>query len=146
MLFRHLLYLRKLPGNDDSGAMAALLVFHLLGLYPVPSSTQLLIGSPFLSSYTLKNDFFKTSTKVTVNGFDKTTLTAQPSNLSRLYVEEVKINGVKSQTRCWIDFNDLVGESSNIEITVTSNLTAALGCGDGKNALPDSLATGGFVF
>ncbi|KIJ39487.1 glycoside hydrolase family 92 protein [Sphaerobolus stellatus SS14] len=135
-----------LPGNDDSGAMASLLVFHILGLYPVPSSTQLLIGSPLLSSYTLSNDFFRTHTRVTVNGFDPTGVVAQPANSSRVYVQSVMINGVEAASRCWIDFNDLVGASNEIEIQVTNVLGDALGCGDGPNALPDSLATGGFKF
>ncbi|KIM80151.1 glycoside hydrolase family 92 protein [Piloderma croceum F 1598] len=44
--------------NDDSGAMAVLLVFHLLGLYPVPASKQLLIGPPFVCGYKLSNNLF----------------------------------------------------------------------------------------
>ncbi|KZP26864.1 glycoside hydrolase family 92 protein [Athelia psychrophila] len=63
-----------IPGNDDSGAMAALLTFHLLGLYPVPASRQLLIGSPFVSGYTLSNNYFNTETKFTVVNFDNATL------------------------------------------------------------------------
>ncbi|KAF8591001.1 glycoside hydrolase family 92 protein [Ramaria rubella] len=135
-----------LPGNDDSGAMAALLVFHILGLYPVPSSTQLLIGSPLVSSYTLKNDFYKTTTTVSVKNFDPTSVAVQPSNSSRVYVESVSIDGKENASRCWIDFNDLVAKSSNVVITVTNDLSAATGCGHGSSALPDSLATGGFVF
>jgi len=135
----------QLPGNDDSGAMASLLVFHLLGLYPVPSSSQLLIGSPFVSSYSLTNDFYQTTTNVKVEGFDSTSVVAQPSNSSRVYVESVTINGKKSASRCWINFNDLVQRSSDVVITVTNNLTAAMGCGEGPNALPDSLSTGGFA-
>lgn len=58
-----------LPGNDDQAAMASLLSFHLLGLYPVPSTTQLLILSPFTPKYTIHNSFLNTSTTVTVKNF-----------------------------------------------------------------------------
>ena len=76
----------KIPGNDDSGAMAALLVFHILGLYPVPASAQLLVGSPLLSSYTLHNELLDTSTTVTVSGFDPNSVVQTPGDGVRLYV------------------------------------------------------------
>ncbi|GJJ06552.1 hypothetical protein Clacol_000744 [Clathrus columnatus] len=133
-----------LPGNDDSGAMAALLLFHILGLYPVPSSDQLLIGSPLVSKYTVANDFFNTKTTVRVDGFDPTGVQVSPPNSSRILVESVTINGVISPSRCWISFEDLVTRSSEIVIKVTNNIQDAMGCGTGKTALPDSLATGGF--
>ncbi|KAG0151539.1 hypothetical protein CROQUDRAFT_719745 [Cronartium quercuum f. sp. fusiforme G11] len=38
-----------IPGNDDQAAMATLLLFHLLGLYPVPSTTQYLVLSPWVA-------------------------------------------------------------------------------------------------
>ncbi|KAF8193001.1 glycosyl hydrolase family 92-domain-containing protein [Pholiota molesta] len=131
-----------IPGNDDSGAMAALLVFHLLGLYPVPSSRQLLIGTPFVSSYTIHNQLLNTDTTVTVQGFDPTTLVQTPPSGSRIYVQSVTINGVESNTICWIDWDDIVG-GGQIVIEVGSNPTAS-GCGSAPNARPDSLASGGF--
>lgn len=134
----------QLPGNDDSGAMAALLLFHILGMYPVPSSNQLLIGSPLLSQYSLKNDFFNTKTTVRVDGFDPTGVQASPPNSSRILVESVTINGIRSASRCWISFEDLVAKSSEIVIKVTNDLEEAMGCGSGARALPDSLGTGGF--
>ncbi|CAK5262259.1 unnamed protein product [Mycena citricolor] len=135
-----------IPGNDDSGAMAALLVFHLLGLYPVPASKQLLIGSPLLSAYTLRNDFFGTSTSFKVTGFDPASLTASPPADAAVYVKSITINGKASPTLCWINFDDVIG-GGTIEITVSSDASAAAaaGCGKGPNALPDSLETGGFA-
>ncbi|KAF8201195.1 glycosyl hydrolase family 92-domain-containing protein [Mycena galopus ATCC 62051] len=134
-----------LPGNDDSAAMSALLTFHILGLYPVAASKQLLIGSPLLSAYTLRNDFFGTSTSFTVSGFDKTGLTATPPAGASVFVKSITINGAPSASLCWIDFDDVIGGGS-IEIEVYSDADAAAtaGCGDGPNALPDSLGTGGF--
>ncbi|KIY52134.1 hypothetical protein FISHEDRAFT_35806 [Fistulina hepatica ATCC 64428] len=134
-----------IPGNDDSGAMAALLVFHLLGLYPVPASKQLLIGSPMVSSYTLKNNFFNTTTNFTVKGFDPATVNVSPAEGTRLYVKDITINGQSSSSLCWISFDDVVG-GGNIVIEVDSDQdsAASVGCGEGDSALPDSLGSGGF--
>jgi len=134
------------PGNDDSGAMAALLTFHLLGLYPVTSSKQLLIGSPAVSAWTLHNNLLDTTTTFTVDGFDSSTLTAAPPSGSRLFVKSITINGKESESLCWIAFDDVVG-GGNIVIEVDGDQNAAVqrGCGAGKNALPDSLGTGGFA-
>ncbi|PFH48572.1 glycoside hydrolase family 92 protein [Amanita thiersii Skay4041] len=132
-----------LPGNDDSGAMAALLVFHLLGLYPVPASNQLLIGSPFVSSYTLHNDLRNVSTEFTVKGFDPSTLTSTPPSGSGLYVKRITINGHESDSLCWITFEDAVGGGEVvIEVDGDAQAAAERGCA-GK--LPDSLESGGFT-
>ncbi|TFK50461.1 hypothetical protein OE88DRAFT_1701200 [Heliocybe sulcata] len=135
-----------IPGNDDSGAMAALLTFHLLGLYPVPASRQLLIGSPFVSSFNLTNNAFDTVTTFIVENFDATTLTVSPPNGSSIYVSGITINGQSSDSICWISFEDIVG-GGEIVITLDNDATAAAsrGCGTGANALPDSLESGGFA-
>ncbi|KAJ3766792.1 glycosyl hydrolase family 92-domain-containing protein [Lentinula raphanica] len=131
-----------IPGNDDSAAMASLLTFHLLGLYPVQSTTQFLIGSPFVSSYTLFNEFFNTTTTFTVSGFDPATLVASPPAGSRLYVKSVMVNGVEKGSVCVLDFADVVG-GGEVVIEVDGDADAAMvrGCGEG---LPDSLESGGF--
>ncbi|KZT25871.1 glycoside hydrolase family 92 protein [Neolentinus lepideus HHB14362 ss-1] len=136
-----------IPGNDDSGAMAALLTFHLLGLYPVPASRQLLIGSPFVSAFNLTNNAFNTVTRFVVENFDSNTLTASPPNGSNIYVSSVTINGRPSDSICWLPFEDVVG-GGEIIITMDGNATAAASrlCGEGDNALPDSLESGGFVW
>lgn len=134
----------QIPGNDDSGAMAALLTFHILGLYPVPSSTQLLIGSPLLSSYSIYNDLFGTTTRFQVQNFDNTSVTAIPPEGSRYLVESVLINGQVQTSRCWVDFNQVFATSADVVIVVTADASQAGSCGEGQNALPDSLSTGGF--
>ncbi|KAG6890043.1 hypothetical protein C0995_012500 [Termitomyces sp. Mi166 len=138
--------IRGIPGNDDSGAMASLLVFHLLGLYPVPASTQLLIGSPFLSSFIIHNNLVGTNTNFTVIGFDPTSLASSPPVGSRLFVKSVKVDG-KPGSLCWIDFSDVVG-GGEVVIEVDGNATSAAqrGCGAASSRpLPDSLETGGFM-
>jgi putative alpha-1,2-mannosidase len=126
--------------------MASLLAFHLMGLYPVAASKQLLIGSPFLSSYTIRNNFFNTQTTFTVKNFDSATLIGAPPAGSRLYVKSITINGKANPSLCWIDFDDVVG-GGEVVIEVYGDATAAAnaGCGSALNALPDSLETGGFT-
>lgn len=125
--------------------MAALLTFHILGLYPVPASTQLLIGSPLVSSFTIDNGFGK-ATKFTVDKFDNTTLSASPPDGSRVYVKSVKIDGILQSSVCKLDWRVVVG-GSDIVIEVDGDAEAAQsrGCGAlGDADLPDSLESGGF--
>lgn len=125
--------------------MGALLVFHILGLYPVPASKQLLLNSPLVSGFTIHNDLLGTSTKFTVSGFDSASVAVHPPSGSSLYVTSVTIDGVQQESICWISFDDVVG-GGEVVITVDGDAEAAQtrGCGSGANALPDSLATGGF--
>ncbi|CAL1694909.1 unnamed protein product [Somion occarium] len=134
-----------IPGNDDSGAMAALLTFHILGLYPVPATRQLLIGSPLVSSYTLYNNLFQTTTNITVQGFDNASLSASPP-MSRLFVKSITINGEPSESLCWISFDVITG-GGNIIIEVDDDPVSASQrmCGNSASALPDSLESGGFA-
>ncbi|KDR79138.1 hypothetical protein GALMADRAFT_137030 [Galerina marginata CBS 339.88] len=135
--------IRGIPGNDDSGAMASLLTFHLLGLYPVPASHQLLISTPFLSSYTLHNGLLGTDTTVTVQGFDPTTLARTPPPGSRVHVQSVTINGVRNESVCWVRWEDIVG-GGEIVIEVGPNPRPD-GCGSSSGSLPASLESGGFA-
>lgn len=125
--------------------MASLLAFHIMGLYPVAASKQLLISSPFLSSFTIHNNFFNTATTFTVKNFDNATLVAAPPAGSRIYVKSITINGKAGPSLCWINFDDVVG-GGEIVIEMYGDATAAAstGCGRAPNTLPDSLETGGF--
>lgn len=91
----------SLNRNDDNGAMATLLLFHLLGIYPVPGSSEYLIVSPFLPSYTLNNSELGKLT-VTAKNFDNSTLAEKIPSGARAYVNSVSINGVKQSSRCKI--------------------------------------------
>lgn len=123
--------------------MAALLVFHLLGLYPVPSSRQLLIGTPFISSYTIHNQLFNTNTTVTVQDFDPATLVETPLAGSRIYVQSITVNGVLRDNICWIEWDSIVG-GGEIIIAVGANPTTD-GCGSAPDSRPSSLEQGGFA-
>ncbi|KAG5335696.1 hypothetical protein C0989_000617 [Termitomyces sp. Mn162] len=105
--------------------MASLLAFHLLGLYPVPSTTEFIVLSPFIPKYTIHNSFLNKSI---------------PSGTAAC-VQNVTINGVPSTSRCHFDFYDTFRVGGEIVITLTADKTGADDClGD----LPASLSTGGF--
>ncbi|KAJ7072819.1 glycoside hydrolase family 92 protein [Mycena amicta] len=131
-----------LPGNDDQAAMASLLVFHLLGLYPVPSTTQYLVLSPFLPKYTIHNSYLGVSTTVSVVGFDSKSVQHTIPAGVKAYVANVTINGVPSASRCHFDFYDVFRVGGNVTIELTADKTAADDC---LGALPESLSTGGFA-
>ncbi|KAK2467881.1 hypothetical protein APHAL10511_000176 [Amanita phalloides] len=130
-----------LPGNDDQAAMATFLTFHLLGLYPVPSTTQYLIMSPFIPKYTIHNSFLNVSTTVTTVNYDpKSIQTTIPSGVPA-YVESVTVNGKKSP-RCHFDFYDVFRVGGKVVITLTADKAAADSC---QGSLPESLSTGGYA-
>ncbi|KAK8079276.1 glycoside hydrolase family 92 protein [Apiospora phragmitis] len=127
-----------LPGNDDNAAMASLLVWHLLGLYPVPASGELLILSPFVPGYAIRNELLG-DVAVRVTGFDPRTLeTREVPPGGRAFVESLKLDGV-AVGRCRVDFAQLFA-ARDVEFVMTD--VERLGC-DGQE--PSSVSTGGFV-
>ena len=80
--------------------MGTLLVFHLLGLYPVPSTSQFLILSPFTPKYTIHNSYLNVSTTVTVAGFNATSVQKTIPAGAAAYVKSVTFNNVTSPNRC----------------------------------------------
>ncbi|KAJ6498071.1 glycoside hydrolase family 92 protein [Mycena vitilis] len=131
-----------LPGNDDQAAMASLLSFHLLGFYPVPSTTQYLVLSPFIPKYTIHNLYLNTSTTVTTVGFDPKSVQRIIPAGTAAYVANVTINGVPAASRCHVDFYDVFRLGGNVTIELTADKAAADDC---LGALPESLSTGGFA-
>ena len=140
--------------------MATLLTFHLLGLYPgtlssfldtcdlahsvwsVPSSTQLLVVSPFTPKYTVHNSFLGVDTTVTVKGFDARSVQQTIPKGAAAYVKSVTINGQPAASRCHIDFFDVFKKGGNVTIEVTADKASVDDCG---GSLPKSLSTGGFA-
>lgn len=131
-----------LPGNDDQAAMASLLSLHLLGLYPVPSTTQFLILSPFIPKYTIHNSFLNTSTTVTTLNYDAKSVQKTIPRGTAAYVQNVTINGVPTASRCHFDFYDVFRVGGDVVITLTADKTAADDC---LGNLPESISTGGFT-
>lgn len=131
-----------LPGNDDQAAMASLLSFHLLGIYPVPSSTQFLVLSPFVPKYTIHNSFLGVSTTVSVVNYDPKSIQKTIPLGTAAYVQNVTINGQPSASRCHFDFYDTFRLGGEIVITLTANKTEADDC---LGLVPESISTGGFA-
>ena len=135
-----------LPGNDDQAAMATLLALHLLGIYPVPSTREYLLVSPFVPSYTVNNDALGSFT-VNVTNFDERSLAETIPNGARAYIDTVKVNGKLQTSRCKIRFEQLLrgkGKHTTVELTMPADPTAVNKCGSDDKALPSSLSTGGF--
>ncbi|KAK8137182.1 hypothetical protein PG984_005122 [Apiospora sp. TS-2023a] len=126
-----------LPGNDDNAAMASLLVWHLLGLYPVPASGEMLILSPFMPGYEIRNELMG-NVQVRVTGFDPASLARDVPQGSRAFVETLKLDGV-AVGRCRVDFDQLFA-ARDVEFVMTAEERA--GC-DGQE--PSSVSTGGFT-
>ncbi|KAH7913252.1 glycoside hydrolase family 92 protein [Hygrophoropsis aurantiaca] len=131
-----------LPGNDDQAAMATLLSFHLLGLYPVPSSTHYLIVSPFVPKYTIHNSYLNVSTTVTVNNYDARSVAYPIPQGVPAYVKSVTINGQRAASRCYFDFYDTFRVGGEIVLELTSDKDEANSC---AGSVPESLSTGGFA-
>ncbi|KAI0032107.1 glycoside hydrolase family 92 protein [Vararia minispora EC-137] len=131
-----------LPGNDDQAAMATLLAFHLLGLYPVPGTSELLILSPFTPAYTVHNPYLNVSTTVTVTNFDAASVAKTIPAGASAFVHEVRVNNVTTPSRCAFDFYDTFRVGGKIEIILTADENEALGC---AGPVPQSVSTGGFA-
>lgn len=136
-----------LPGNSDVGAMQTLLNFHLLGLFPVVGTTELLVGSPFVPSYRIENEL-RGTLYVVAKGFDASTVAQTIPDGARAFVGSVSVNGNKLASRCKISFADLFpgpGANTTLELEMVADEAAANSCGDGDDSLPSSLSTGGFA-
>ncbi|EJD01967.1 glycoside hydrolase family 92 protein [Fomitiporia mediterranea MF3/22] len=127
-----------LPGNDDSGAMASYVFFYLAGLYPIPATRQYLLSSPYFPQVSFFNPLFNSTTTIIANGFRGNPSDGTGGNV---FVESVKVNGERYKSNCYLDF-DVFENGSTIELQLSSNINNT--CGNGPNALPPSLSTGGF--
>ncbi|KAI0310652.1 glycoside hydrolase family 92 protein [Amylostereum chailletii] len=131
-----------IPGNDDQAAMATLLAFHILGLYPVPGTTELLVLSPMTPKYTIHNAFLNVSTTVTVAGFDPDSVARTIPNGASAFVKAVTVNNQTQASRCHFDFFDTFRVGGDIVIEVTADKNSVNDCGA---SVPQSLSTGGFA-
>lgn len=82
-----------LPGNDDSGAMGAFLVFSVMGLFPVAGQNVYLISPPFVEEISIKHPVTGKTATVRNIGFD--------ASYKNIYVQSAKVNG-KPWTKSWI--------------------------------------------
>jgi len=127
-----------LPGNDDSGAMASYAAFYLAGLYPLPATEQFLLSSPFFRQISFFNPLFNTTTVIKSNNF-----VGNPENGTggHVFVKSVTVNGKPYKSNCYLDW-DVFKSGSVVELTLTDDITVT--CGNGPDALPPSISTGGY--
>lgn len=136
-----------LPGNSDVGAMQTLLNFHLMGLFPVVGTTEMLIGSPFVPGYRISNEL-RGTLYVVARGFDATSVAPTIANGTRAFVGSVSLNGVRQSSRCRVSFADLFpgpGANTTLELEMVADKAAVNSCGESDSDLPSSLSTGGFA-
>ncbi|EPS96935.1 hypothetical protein FOMPIDRAFT_62080 [Fomitopsis schrenkii] len=128
-----------IPGNDGNliGAMGTWATFLLLGLYPIPATRQYLLSSPWFPKVSFYNPVFNSTTTMIVHGFD-----GNPANgTGQIFVQNVTVNGEPWNSTCFLDWSAFeVGATIELQLTDNANVT----CGDGPQALPPSLSTGGF--
>ncbi|KAI0634493.1 glycoside hydrolase family 92 protein [Trametes polyzona] len=129
---------RGLPGNDDSGAMASYVAFFLAGLYPVPATKQYLLSSPFFPKISFFNPAFNTTTTIVARNF-----AGNPVNGTggTVFVQNVTIDGKPAKSNCFLEW-DVFQKGATVELTLTDDIEVS--CGNGVDALPPSLSTGGF--
>jgi predicted alpha-1,2-mannosidase len=97
------------PGNSDAGALNSWLLWNMIGLYPVATTTQYLIGSPWFSEMNMTIGGTKTLC-IKANNLD---------NEKSFYVQSVKVNG-QSWHKNWLDHSDVMVNGGTIEYELGS--------------------------
>ncbi|KAF5340884.1 hypothetical protein D9758_012170 [Tetrapyrgos nigripes] len=127
-----------LPGNDDSGAMGSYAAFYLAGLYPLPATRQFLLSSPYFPSISFFNPLFNSTTTIKSIGFEGN---PESGTGGKVFVQSVSVNGQPYKSNCYLEW-DVFTSGSTVELTLTDDVGVT--CGDGPDALPPSLSTGGY--
>ncbi|KAG7090436.1 hypothetical protein E1B28_009555 [Marasmius oreades] len=129
---------RGLPGNDDSGAMGSYAAFYLAGLYPLPATRQFLLSSPYFPSISFFNPVFNSTTTIKAIGFEGN---PEDGTGGKVFVKAVSVNRKPYKSNCYLDW-DVFISGSTVELTLTDDIGVT--CGNGRDALPPSLSTGGY--
>ncbi|KAF7356222.1 Alpha-1-2-mannosidase family protein [Mycena venus] len=123
--------LNGLPGNDDSGAMGAYVVWSHLGFFPVAGQDTYLLNRPYFPNITIRNE---------VNGAVATIIASGLSDTNK-YIQSATLNGAE-YTKNWIS-HSLFTNGGTLEFVMGSSKNSAWGTADAD--LPMSLSTGGFL-
>jgi len=116
-----------LPGNDDSGAMAAWTLFGLLGLFPNAGQNVYLIIPSFFKEVSIKSPKTgKTATVRNIN-FDST--------YKAIYIQSATLNG-KPYTKNWIG-HEFFDQGMILELTLATKESS---WGQSAQDLPPSLS------
>lgn len=112
-----------LPGNDDSGSMAAWYAFHALGFFPNAGQDVYLISSPIFPK-----------TTITLENGKKLVIKAINASPQNIYVQSLTING-QTWNRCWLRHSD-IAQGGTMEFVMGPNPSAWATTGQ----LPPSLS------
>lgn len=108
------------PGNEDYGAMSTWLLFSSLGFYPLAGTTTFLLGSPRISSASLRFSRWGRAEESVLR------IVAHNNSQSNLYVERVLLNGEPLKSP-FIKRDQLVAQSEvTLEFFMHSEATSTL--------------------
>ncbi|KAJ7117454.1 alpha-1,2-mannosidase, putative subfamily [Mycena epipterygia] len=122
--------LNGLPGNDDSGAMGAYVVWSHFGFFPVAGQDTYLLNRPYFPKITIHNE---------ANGAVATIIASGLSDQNK-YIQSATLNG-KPYTKNWIS-HELFTNGGTLSLVMGSSKSSTWGTGQAD--LPMSLSTGGF--
>ena len=124
--------------------MGSYVAFYLAGLYPVPATRQFLLSSPYFPSISFHNPILNTTTTIVATNFE-----GNPANGTggTVFVKNVTIDGQPAKSNCFLEW-DVFERGATVELTLTDDINVTCGgaSGNGTDALPPSLSTGGFGF
>ncbi|KAG6810816.1 hypothetical protein H0H92_010206 [Tricholoma furcatifolium] len=131
-------YMYHYANSPGLSAMASYVAFYLAGMYPLPATQQFLLSSPYFPQISFFNPTLNTTTKIVSKNF-----IGNPENGTggQVFVESVSVNGQPYKSNCYLDW-DVFTTGSLVELTLTDDINVT--CGNGPDALPPSLSTGGY--
>jgi predicted alpha-1,2-mannosidase len=100
-----------LPGNDDSGAMSSLFVFHCLGFFPIAGQDVYLIGSPAFDRAIVRME----------NGRE-VVIVAHGLSRENIYIQSATLNG-QPLDRAWFRHAE-IRQGAALEFEMGSNPSA----------------------
>ncbi|KAA1467435.1 alpha-1,2-mannosidase, putative subfamily [Dentipellis sp. KUC8613] len=118
-----------LPGNDDSGAMGAFVVWGSVGLFPVAGQAVYLLSTPLFAEVAFRNAVTRTTARITTVHFD--------GAKRNRYVQSAKLDG-KPYTKNWIS-HDIFTKGGTLELTLGPRPSS---WGTNQEDLPPSVSTG----
>ncbi|KAJ7656500.1 alpha-1,2-mannosidase, putative subfamily [Mycena polygramma] len=122
--------LNGLPGNDDSGAMGAYVVWSHLGFFPVAGQDTYLLNRPYFPKTTIRNEATGAVATIIASGL----------SAENKYIQSATLDG-KPYTKNWIS-HQLFTSGGTLEFVMGSSKNSTWGTGNAD--LPMSLSTGGF--
>lgn len=126
--------LAGIPGNDDSGAMGAFIVFSMIGVWPVAGQNVYLISAPFFPELRITNPITGKLATIIARNWDR--------DYKNIYIQRAKLNG-KPWRKSWLDHNFFL-DGGTLELWLgPQESLGAKGWGAREEDRPPSLSTSG---